>query len=86
LGIIRLLLGRRHITTARVMAMTMVPGYQNSGLSLVLLDKVVGPAAIWGIQRYEFSWVLESNAQSNGTLRRTKTRLTQTYRIYDKNL
>ena len=85
-GFLRLLTGRRHITTARVMAMTMVPGYQNSGLSLVLLDKVVGPAATWGIQRYEFSWVLESNSQSNGTLRRTKTKLTHTYRIYDKNL
>jgi hypothetical protein len=85
-GFLRLLTGQRHITTARVMAMTMVPGYQNSGLSLVLLDKVVGPAAQWGIQRYEFSWVLESNAQSNGTLRRTKTKLTNTYRIYDKTL
>jgi len=85
-GILRLLAGRRHITTARVMAMTMVPGFQNSGLSLVLLDKVVGPAAAWGIDRYEFSWVLESNSQSRGTLKRTKTKLTNTYRIYDKSL
>jgi GNAT superfamily N-acetyltransferase len=84
LGIWRLLTGRKRITTVRVMAMTMVPGHQASGLSIVLLDKVVGPAAEWGITNYQFSWVLESNAQSRGTLTRTKTKLTSTYRIYDQ--
>lgn len=84
LAVWRLLTGRKRITTVRVMAMTMVPGHQASGLSIVLLDKVVGPAAAWGITNYQFSWVLESNAQSRGTLARTKTKLTSTYRIYDR--
>ena len=85
-GFVRLLLGRRHITTARAMAMTMMPGYQSSGLSVVLLDHLVVAAAKRGLERYEFSWVLESNARSRGTLERIGTKMTRTYRIYDKAL
>lgn len=86
LGFLRILLGRRHITTARAMAVTMVPGHQNAGLGIVLLDHLVGAAAKWGIERYEFSWVLESNKRSRGTLERAGTQITATYRIYDKAL
>lgn len=91
-GIFRLLMGRRRLTAARTMAMTMVPGYQSSGLSVVLLDRMVwGDAASvgtakWGIERYEFSWVLESNSLSRGTLKRAGTKITSTYRLYDKIL
>lgn len=85
-GFLRLLFGRRHISTVRAMAMTMAPGYQSSGLGVVLLDYLVGAAEQWGITNYEFSWVLESNARSRGTLERAGTRITSTYRIYDKAL
>lgn len=87
MGFIRLLAGRRRITTIRAMAMTMVPGYQSSGLGIVLLDNMVwsrGGSEQWGIQRYEYSWVLESNANSRGTLERIGTRIVSTYRLYDK--
>jgi GNAT superfamily N-acetyltransferase len=85
-GFVRLLTGRRHITAARVMAITMVPGYQSAGLGIVLLDNLVGAVAKWGIERYEFSWVLESNVRSRGTLERAETKITSTYRFYDKAL
>jgi GNAT superfamily N-acetyltransferase len=85
-GFVRLLAGRRHITTARAMALTMVPGYQSSGLGIVLLDNLVGAAATWGIKRYEFSWILESNASSRGSLERAGTKISSTYRLYDKAL
>jgi hypothetical protein len=85
-GFVRLLAGRRHITAARVMAMTMVPGYQSSGLGIVLLDNLVVAVAKWAIERYEFSWVLESNARARGTLERAGTKITSTYRLYDRDL
>lgn len=85
-GFVRLLAGRRRITATRAMSMTMVPGYQSAGLSVVLLDSLLEAAAGWGIERYEFSWVLESNARSRGTLERAGMRITSTYRIYDKAL
>ncbi len=87
LGLVRLVTGRRRITAARVMAMTMVPGYQSAGLAIVLLDRLVEAAkANWNINRYEFSWVLESNARSRGSLERARTKITNTYRMYDKAL
>ncbi len=85
-GFVRLLTERRHITAARVMAINMVPGYQSAGLGIVLLDNLVGAVAKWGIERYEFSWVLESNVRSRGTLERAETKITSTYRLYDKAL
>ncbi len=88
-GCVRLAMRRRRITMVRAMSMTMVPGYQSAGLGIVLLDKMVwapGGASERGIERYEFSWVLESNARSRGTLERVGTRKTSTYRMYDKPL
>ncbi len=88
-GLVRLLTRRRRITALRAMAMTMVPGYQSAGLSVVLLDNLAwapGGAAEWGIDRYEFSWVLESNARSRGTLERAGMKITSTYRLYDRAL
>jgi GNAT superfamily N-acetyltransferase len=87
LGFIRVLAGRRRITAARAMAMTMIPGYQSAGLSVVLLDRLIDAAkGKWPIERYEFSWVLESNTRSRGTLERAGTKITSTYRLYDKEL
>ena len=85
-GIFRLIWGRKRIDVARAMAMTMVPGYQQSGMAIVLLDRLVESAKPWGLKSWEFSWVLESNDSSRGTLRRLGTKLTKTYRIYDREL
>lgn len=86
LGWFHLLRGRKHITAVRAMAMTMVPGFQSAGLAVVLMDRLIAATQQRGIERYEFSWVLESNARSRGTLERLGTRITSTYRIYDKAL
>ncbi len=85
-GFVRLLIERRRITTVRTMAMTMAPGHQSAGLSVVLMDTLVDAGAEWGVDLYEFSWVLESNAKSRGTLERLGTKITSTYRIYEKPL
>jgi GNAT superfamily N-acetyltransferase len=50
-GLLRLLLGRKHITAARAMAVTMIPGYQSAGLGIVLLDNMVEAAKSWGPTR-----------------------------------
>jgi len=85
-GIFRLIWGRRKINIARAMAVTMVPGYQQSGIGIVLIDRLVEAAKPWGLKGWEFSWVLESNESSRGTLRKLGTKLTKTYRIYDRAL
>jgi len=83
-GLIRLMLGRSRINVARAMAMTMVPGYQQSGLALMLMDHLVEAAKPWGLKSWEFSWVLESNKSSRGTLERLGTKRAKTYRLYDR--
>ena len=85
-GVVRLMTGRRKITAVRAMAMTMVPGHQDAGLSAVLIDNLTGPAKKWGIQRWELSWILESNSRSLGSLERVGMKRIKTYRIYDKIL
>lgn len=85
-GVFRLLWGRKRINVARAMAVTMLPEHQQSGLGVVLLDRLVESAKPWGLRGWEFSWVLESNEASRGSLRRAGTKLTKTYRIYDRML
>ncbi len=85
-GIFRLMFGRKRIDVARAMAVTMVPEYQQSGIGVVLIDRLVEAAKPWGLKRWELSWVLESNAASRGTLKRVGTKLAKTYRIYDRAL
>ena len=46
----------------------MLPEFQQSGFGIVLLDRLVEAAKPWGLKGWEFSWVLESNASSRGTL------------------
>jgi hypothetical protein len=49
----------------------------------VLIDRLVEAAKPWGLKSWEFSWVLESNKSSRGTLERLGTKRSKTYRIYD---
>jgi GNAT superfamily N-acetyltransferase len=85
-GIFRLMRGRKRIDVARAMAVTMLPVFQQSGLGIVLLDRLVDSAKPWGLKRWEFSWVLESNQSSRGTLERAGTKRCKTYRIYDRTM
>lgn len=86
LGLFKLIWGRKRINVARAMAVTMVPGYQQSGLGIVLMDRLVEAARPWSLRGWEFSWVLESNKSSRGTLERLGTKRSKTYRIYDRAL
>ena len=49
----------------------------------MLLERLVPNVKEWGIETAEFSWVLESNKLSRGTLERGGAKLEKTYRIYD---
>lgn len=82
-GFLRLLLGRRKITKIRLISTNVIPEYQRWGLGLVLLNRLRPDALKWGVQEAEFSWVLESNKLSRGTLERGGSKRDKTYRIYD---
>jgi hypothetical protein len=85
-GFLTLLLGRRKIKKIRLMSTNVIPEYQRWGLGLVALDRMLPDCLAKGIVEAEFSWVLESNHLSRGSLERAGTKRTKTYRLYDRTL
>jgi GNAT superfamily N-acetyltransferase len=82
-GFLRILFGKRKIKKIRLLSTNVVPEYQRWGLGIVLMKRLVPEVKKWGIENAEFSWVLESNKLSRGTLERGGAKLYKTYRIFD---
>jgi GNAT superfamily N-acetyltransferase len=82
-GFLRILFGRKKLTRVRLISTNVIPEYQRWGLGLVLMHRMVPDALKWGINQAEFSWVLESNKLSRGTLERSGLNRDKTHRIYD---
>jgi GNAT superfamily N-acetyltransferase len=82
-GFIRLLWNKRAIKRVRLISTNVIPEYQKWGLGLVIAARLVPEVLAWGIEEAEFSWVLESNKLSYGTLKRGGAKITKTYRLYD---
>ena len=82
-GFIRLLWNKRAIKRVRLVSTNVIPEYQKWGLGLVVASRIVPEVLEWGIKEVEFSWVLESNRLSYGTLKRGGAQITKRYRIFD---
>ncbi len=82
-GFLTLLRKRKQIHRIRLISTNVVPQYQKWGLGLVLMSRMIPEAVAWGIVDAEFSWVLESNLLSRGTLERGGAKKIKTYRIFD---
>ncbi len=82
-GFFHLLRNRRAIKKIRLISTNVIPEFQRYGVGLVLMQGLVPKALEWGLQEAEFSWVLESNALSYGSLKKGGAKITKTYRLYD---
>lgn len=85
-GWITLLMGKKKLERLRLISTNVLPEYQKWGLGLVTLNRILPEAIDFGIQIGEFSWVLESNSLSRGTIERGGAHRTKTQRIYDRSL
>ncbi len=85
-GWLKLLTGKRKIDRLRLISTNVLPEYQKWGLGLVTLARILPDAITRGIQIGEFSWVLESNSLSRGTIERGGAKRTKVHRIYDLSL
>ncbi len=85
-GFLRLITNKHAIKKMRVISINVVPEYQRWGLGIVLLGGLIEPIKAWGMHEAEFSWVLESNTLSRGSLEKGGARLDKTYRMYDREL
>jgi GNAT superfamily N-acetyltransferase len=82
-GFLRLLRNKQNIKRIRAISANVLPEYQRQGLGLVLMHGLVPKALEWGIEEAEFSWVLESNTLSRGSLEKGGAIRAKTYRLYD---
>lgn len=82
-GFIRLLWNKRKIKRIRLVSTNVVPEFQRLGVGLVLLHGLVPKAMEYGIEEAEFSWVLESNKLSRGSLEKGGATRSKTFRLYD---
>jgi GNAT superfamily N-acetyltransferase len=84
LRLFKLLRNKEQIKSIRVLSTNVAPEYQMQGLGLVLLNGLVPKVMKSGITDAEFSWVLESNSFSRGSLEKGGAIRTKTYRVYDR--
>lgn len=82
-GFLRLLRKKQEIRRVRMLSANVLPEYQRLGIGLVLMHGIAPLAEKWGLQEAEFSWVMESNLLSRGSLEKGGAKLTKTYRLYD---
>ncbi|MHB8903297.1 MAG: GNAT family N-acetyltransferase [Thermoguttaceae bacterium] len=82
-GFWKLLHNKRGIKRLRLISTNVIPEYQLHGIGLVLMSGIVPKVLEWGIEEAEFSWVLESNSFSRGSLEKGGAKRTKTYRVYD---
>ena len=82
-GFVQLLGNKKAIKKIRLISTNVIPEYQRYGVGLVLMQGLVPRAMEWGLQEAEFSWVLESNSLSFGSLKKGGAKITKTYRLYD---
>jgi GNAT superfamily N-acetyltransferase len=85
-GFIKLIRNKHELKKMRVISINVVPEYQRWGLGVVLLGGLIPPIQKWGMHEAEFSWVLESNTLSRGSLEKGGAKLDKTYRLYDRDL
>ncbi len=82
-GVFRLLRKKSRIKRLRIISANVIPEYQRFGLGLALVHGLLPLVLKWGIEDAEFSWVLESNLLSRGSLQKSGTKIIKTYRLYD---
>jgi len=82
-GFLHLLRNKHLIKRVRVISTNVIPEYHRLGVGLLLMSGLAPMAEKWGLEEAEFSWVLESNALSRGSLEKGGARITKTYRLYD---
>ena len=81
-----LLTAKGKVKRLRLISTNVLPEYQKWGLGLVTLVLLLPHALKAGIEIGEFSWVLESNSLSRGTIERGGATKSKTHRLYDRSL
>lgn len=85
-GLFTLLLGKKQIHRARVLALGVAPEYRGRGLDAVLYYNTYKSGTGAGYNWGEFSWILEDNRLMNEAAIAMGSRAYKRWRIYEKEL
>lgn len=85
-GIFKILFGRKHIQTARVITAAVKKKYQHLGLGSLLYPELMKRGLAYGYKEAELSWVAEDNAIMNFIAKELCGEPYKTYRLYTKDI
>ncbi|HEX4150137.1 MAG TPA: GNAT family N-acetyltransferase, partial [Pirellulales bacterium] len=85
-GLARFLRNRRHIQTARVLALGVLDKFRRRGISELLILRAAESTLELGYKQAELGWTLEDNSLINNTIEAVGGRHYKTFRIYEKSL
>jgi GNAT superfamily N-acetyltransferase len=87
LGLLRLLRGKRHIKTARMVVLDVLKDYRRRGIAELLILRTLDYGKnVIGYTGAELSWTFEDNDSVNRTIEAVGGRRYKTYRVYEKTL
>jgi len=85
-GIFKILFGRKKIRELRTVLMGVLPEYQGKGIDALLNQRTIEMGKIYGYDRSEMSWILESNKDMIRVAERMGARVDKRYNMYTKTL
>jgi hypothetical protein len=85
-GFLKILMSKRKLKRVRLMSTNVLPEFQRWGFGLLALERMLPDVLKMGVTHGEFSWVLESNNLSRGSLEKAGLKRSKTYRIYDRSI
>ena len=87
LGLLRLLRGKRHVKTARMVVLNVLKEYRRRGVAeMLILHTLDYGKNVLGYTGAELGWTLEDNDSVNRTIEAVGGNRYKTYRIYQKDL
>jgi hypothetical protein len=84
--IVKALIAKNKISTARVITMGVIDGYRQKGIDTVFYHRSYKHGLTKGYFKGEFSWVLETNTMMNRVAEMLDAERYKTYRIYEKQI
>jgi len=85
-GLLRFLLKRHTIDSARIMILGILDKYRGMGIDFVLYQRIQEAFNKRKIFKAEACYVLESNKRMNGVLNKLSEGIVKSYRIFEKQI
>jgi len=81
-GLIKLMHAMKHISSARLLLLGVVPEYRHAGLDILFYTRTIESGIKLGYAGGELSWVLEDNTDMRKVLEKIGARVYKRYRFY----